>query len=168
MAGRWASQGNARDLHAYACRIYVVALRASIGLYRYAPAHPATPPLSASCSSDQHFACDFLQIPPHDGHPCRSANTSPCRVCRGLSPPSHLSRHHNESDSASHGATRHAWRTQKKRGSLSRAKSTPKEEGGGDKSEPNLVRTLRIMPERQPLSKHFCASHNINNKSIYK
>src|ERR1019366_1201502 len=30
----------------------------------------------------------FLQIPPRDGHPCCSANTSPCRVCRGLSPPS--------------------------------------------------------------------------------
>ena len=29
----------------------------------------------------------FLQISPRDGHPCRSANTSPCRVCRGLSPP---------------------------------------------------------------------------------
>ena len=22
------------------------------------------------CSSDQRFAADFLQIPPHDGHPC--------------------------------------------------------------------------------------------------
>ena len=54
-----------------------------IGLHRYWPAHPATPPLSTSCSSDQHFACGFLQIPPYDGHPCRSANTSPCRVCRG-------------------------------------------------------------------------------------
>ena len=44
--------------------------------------------LSASCSSGQHFACGFLQIPPYDGHPCRSANRSPCRVGRGLSPPS--------------------------------------------------------------------------------
>jgi hypothetical protein len=32
-------------------------------------------------------AYSFLQIPPRGGHPCRSANTSPCRVCRGLSPP---------------------------------------------------------------------------------
>jgi len=30
----------------------------------------------------------FLQIRPRDGHPCRSANTSPCRVCRGLATPS--------------------------------------------------------------------------------
>ena len=50
-----------------------------------------------SCSSGQCFAFGFLQIPPHGGHPCRSANRSPCRsanrspcrVGRGLSPPSH-------------------------------------------------------------------------------
>ena len=42
-----------------------------------------------SCSSGQCFACGFLQIPPHSGHPCRPANRSPCRADRGLSPPSH-------------------------------------------------------------------------------
>jgi hypothetical protein len=39
------------------------------------------------CSSGQRFVTpwrDFLQIPPQRGHPCRPANTSPCRVCRGL------------------------------------------------------------------------------------
>ena len=75
-------------LPAYACRIYVTAFRARIGLCIYWPAHPTAPPLSASCSSGQRFAFSFLQIPPRDGHPCCSANTSPCRVCRGLSPPS--------------------------------------------------------------------------------
>jgi len=75
-------------LHAYVRRIYVVALRASIGLCRYWPAHPATPPLSDFCSSDQRFACGFLQIRSRPRHPCRSASTSPCRVCRGLPPPS--------------------------------------------------------------------------------
>lgn len=75
-------------LHAYAGRIYVTAFRASTGLCIYWPAHPAVPPLSAACSSGQRFAYSFLQIPPRDRHPCRSANTSPCRVCRGLSPPS--------------------------------------------------------------------------------
>src|SRR5215216_2972825 len=40
------------------------------------------------CSSGQRFACGFLQIPPRDGHPCRPANRSPCRVCRRLSLPS--------------------------------------------------------------------------------
>ena len=29
------------------------------------------------CSSGQRFACGFLQIPPHDGHPCRPANSPP-------------------------------------------------------------------------------------------
>ena len=29
------------------------------------------------------------EISPRGEHPCRSASTSPCRVCRGLSPPSH-------------------------------------------------------------------------------
>jgi hypothetical protein len=41
------------------------------------------------CSSGQCFAFGFLQIPPRGGHPCRSANCSPCRANSGLSPPSH-------------------------------------------------------------------------------
>src|SRR5690606_13092509 len=41
-----------------------------------------------SCSSGQRFAFGFLQIPPRDEHPCRSANRSPCRAGRGLAPPS--------------------------------------------------------------------------------
>src|SRR6266851_529860 len=41
-----------------------------------------------SVSSSQRFACGFLQIPPRDGHPCRPANDSPCRVRRRLSLPS--------------------------------------------------------------------------------
>jgi hypothetical protein len=45
--------------------------------------------------------------------PLPLANTSPCRVCRGLSPPSRSTHHHSESNSASHGATRRAWRTKK-------------------------------------------------------
>ena len=64
------SQGNSRDLPAYACRIYVTAFRASIGLWRLWPPYPAAPPLSASCSSGQHFASGFLQIRSHPRHPC--------------------------------------------------------------------------------------------------
>src|SRR5260370_33582057 len=75
-------------LHAYLCRIYAATFRASTGLCIDWPAHPAASPLSAGCSSEQRFAYGFLRIPPHGGHPCRSANTSPCRVCRGLAPPS--------------------------------------------------------------------------------
>ena len=44
--------------------------------------------VSASCSSGQRFAFGFLQIRSRPRHPCRSANSSPCRVSRGLSPPS--------------------------------------------------------------------------------
>jgi len=74
-------------LHAYACRIYSTLFRASTGLCVSLSAHPNMLPLSASCSSGQRFAHSFLPIPPRDGHRCRSANISPCRVCRGLSPP---------------------------------------------------------------------------------
>lgn len=70
MANVQISQGNSRDLPAYACRIYVTAFRASIGLWRFVPPHPAVPPLSASCSSGQHFASGFLQIRGHPRHPC--------------------------------------------------------------------------------------------------
>jgi hypothetical protein len=50
--------------------------------------------LCDSCPSGQCFAFGLLpagapEIPPRDGHPCRSANRSPCRVDSGLSPPSH-------------------------------------------------------------------------------
>ena len=50
-----------------------------------------TPPcrlLSASCSSGQRFAFGFLQIRSHPRHPCRSANSSPCRASGRLPPPS--------------------------------------------------------------------------------
>lgn len=40
------------------------------------------------CSSNQRFACGFLQIPSRGGHPCRPANSSLCRVCKGLTPSS--------------------------------------------------------------------------------
>ncbi len=75
-------------LHAYTRRIYFTAFRTRIGLNIFLPACPTVLPLSASCSSRQRFASSFLQTPSHPGNPCRAANTSPCRVCRGLSPPS--------------------------------------------------------------------------------
>src|SRR6185437_4762006 len=40
----------------------------------------------ASCSSRQRFASGFLQTPSRPCIPCLAASTSPCRVCRGLSP----------------------------------------------------------------------------------
>lgn len=48
------------------------------------------------CSSGRDFACGFLQIPPRDGHPCRSASGSrhqgPQRTFTSKSPISHHSR----------------------------------------------------------------------------
>jgi len=44
--------------------------------------------VSASYSSGQRFAFGFLQIRSYPRHPCRSANSSPCRASKGLSPPS--------------------------------------------------------------------------------
>ena len=39
------------------------------------------------CPSDQGFAYSFLQIPPHDGHPCCSAiHFLVAQACSGLSP----------------------------------------------------------------------------------
>ena len=57
-------------LHAYARRIYVTAFRTRIGLCILLPAHPAVPPLSASCSSRQRFASGFLQTSSRPENPC--------------------------------------------------------------------------------------------------
>jgi hypothetical protein len=75
-------------LHAYACRIYAAPLRASTGFRRILPAHPNATPLSASCSSGQRFAIGLPSDSQSPAKPLPSANTSPCRVCRGLPPPS--------------------------------------------------------------------------------
>ena len=75
-------------LHAYACRIYVVAFRTSMGFDDIGHLTPLRRLISASCSSGQRFAFGFLQISSRPEHPCRSANSSPCRASRGLSPPS--------------------------------------------------------------------------------
>ncbi len=44
--------------------------------------------------SSNYYGFGFLQTRGHPQHPCRSANTSPCRACRGLSPSSHQPSHH--------------------------------------------------------------------------
>jgi hypothetical protein len=55
-----------RPLQAYVCRIYGAAFRASIPLCTERPARPGKAPLSASCSSDRHFACGILPKPYRD------------------------------------------------------------------------------------------------------
>src|SRR5690606_15185951 len=75
-------------LHAYARRIYGTALRTRIGLCIFSPAHPAvTPPIRFLFVAPA--LCFRLPSDPQSpGEPLPSANTSPCRVYRGLSPPS--------------------------------------------------------------------------------
>ena len=75
-------------LHAYACRIYAASDRASFGLWLFGPPHPnasslirflfVRPALCLRLPSDSQSPATPLPL----------ANTSPCRACRGLSPPS--------------------------------------------------------------------------------
>ena len=57
----------------FVCHIYFLGFRVVIGLKLVVQPYPSQPALCDFCSSDQRFACTFLQIPPHDGHPCCSA-----------------------------------------------------------------------------------------------
>jgi len=41
-----------------------------------------------SCSSDRSFAADFLQIPPHNGHPCLKLTVGTINLRIGISPTS--------------------------------------------------------------------------------
>jgi hypothetical protein len=77
-AGRQTSQGNARDnLHPIHPPHILPHLPDGIGLLSLFALSPRCGCLvCGSCSSDQDFACGFLQIPSHLGHPCRSANGS--------------------------------------------------------------------------------------------
>ena len=72
--------------HTYTCRIYVMAFCASIGLRRSRTAYPAMPPRIRFL-----FVRPAICLgPPSDSQspakPLPLASTSPCRVCRGLSP----------------------------------------------------------------------------------
>ena len=57
--------------HSCSCCIYVMIIRAVIGLLfrvQHRPYHPAL--ICSFFSSARIFAASFLQIPPRDGHPC--------------------------------------------------------------------------------------------------
>ena len=88
MAPRQISPGIAHPLS----RLCLSDLRSVVPCKYRALTFPAVSPQrvasSASCSSGQRFAFSSLRIRSHPRHPCRSANTSPCRACRGLTPPS--------------------------------------------------------------------------------
>src|SRR5215813_3185371 len=152
-------------LPAYACRIYAPAFRARTGLCIYMPAHPTVPPLSASCSSGQRFAYSFLPIPPRDGHRCRSANTSPCRACRGLSPPSEcaLPGAHKERLSTCRVESRQA-RTEEPEPSTKRR--APKAESAGPSShllctKIQRPRNLRQLHNNGPLARRSCLTREL-------
>ena len=52
---------------------HLLVLPATFGLHLFEQTYPYFPSLiCGSCSSGQGFAYSFLQIPPHDGHPCCS------------------------------------------------------------------------------------------------
>ena len=75
-------------LHAYARRIYGTAFRTRIGLCIFLPAHPAVTPLIRFLFVAPALCFRLPSDLQSPGEPLPSANTSPCRVCRGLSPPS--------------------------------------------------------------------------------
>ena len=50
--------------------------------------HPCSALLWSFCSSVRVFASDFLQIPPHGGHPCPQLMVPTTTAHSGLSPPS--------------------------------------------------------------------------------
>ena len=52
------------------------------------------------CSSGRDFACGFLQIPPRDGHPCRSASGSRHQGPQGTCTPKSTIDHHDQSSGA--------------------------------------------------------------------
>src|ERR1035437_8649125 len=58
----------------YTRRIYshiiLIGYRA-LKIYAFSPRYDCL--ICDSCSSGRDFACSFLQIPPRNGHPCRSA-----------------------------------------------------------------------------------------------
>ncbi|MNO23683.1 hypothetical protein D3C76_134890 [compost metagenome] len=72
--------------HAYACRIYVMALRASIGLCRLWTAYPAMLPRIRFLFVRPALCLGLPSDSQSPAKPLPLASTSPCRVCGGLSP----------------------------------------------------------------------------------
>ncbi len=59
----------------------------SIGLWFVRQPHPDNFGLICSfCTSGREFAAGFLQIPPHDGHPCLKLTLPTAKACSGLAP----------------------------------------------------------------------------------
>jgi hypothetical protein len=95
---------------AYIRRIYVLTFRMVSGFEWVCPLAQRRPPISAGCSSDRSFAYSFLQIPPHDGHPCCSASSSHHQGLQGTFTPK-STMWPPQPPRLRLRATRHAWRT---------------------------------------------------------
>jgi len=70
--------------------LYLLHIRSnSLGLCFAMQTHPQTCSLIySSCPSDRSFVAGFLQIPPHDGHPCLKLAVGAVNPRSGLEPPS--------------------------------------------------------------------------------
>ena len=75
-------------LHAYACRIYAASFRASFGLCISLPAYPDTSPPIRFLFVRPALCLRLPSDSRSPATPLPSANSSPCRASRGLSPPS--------------------------------------------------------------------------------
>lgn len=107
----------------------------------YRPPRLAVAPIPTSCLSGQRFASHFLQIRAPPFLPDKQGNSTLKQA-----PPTGRS-------------------NKKKRGSLSRVKSTPKEEGGGDKSELRAIAAPQFQrfpfcPNSPPIARNICALHH--------
>lgn len=74
------------SLLTHACRIYVMAFCASIGLYGLWTAYPAMPPRIRFLFVRPALCLGLPSDSQSPAKPLPLASTSPCRVCRGLSP----------------------------------------------------------------------------------
>ena len=84
-------------LHAYAaqqvplgdaCRIYAALFRASTGLWPFSMPHPSASPRIRFLFVRPALCLGLPSDSQSPAKPLPLANTSPCRVCRGLAPPS--------------------------------------------------------------------------------
>jgi hypothetical protein len=132
-------------------RIYVRSVRSAFGLQVFGPPRPPHRRLlCGSCSSGQSFAFSFLSASPCEVAVAVQLGVLGTQGPQGTLTPSHfLLGFRLTVISASHGAARHAWRTQKKRGALGRPRSSLLKPPRLPLPPPRqilLVQQLRVLP----------------------
>jgi hypothetical protein len=110
------SQGKTRDGHSIHPPHIRRASPDDMGLRVFVPSRPpVTRLVCGSYSSGRSFACGFLPTSPRGDAVAVRLGVPVIEVPRGLAPPRHFPiRLRVSVDSATHGAARHAWRTQHK------------------------------------------------------